>query len=266
MSRSSSDNGSRPAVMNGSDPDHAAGGAGSEAAAGSGNHAGGGVGRATAVRSAQELDYRLRGLRTDPTDDVPATSARTNQQQSRRRGPLLAKLAGFVAVAGLAVLLLQAFVIQPFTVPGDAMAPTLRAGDRILVLKSGLLEGPINSGDIVVFHPPKSLPCTVVGGRGGDLALRVVGLPGQVISSVGDTILVDGRPLRERGWYDPRFGQVGTTPIRSTALARGEYFAMADNRADGCDSRVFGPIARSSIVGEGIAVVGRHGHVYFGTV
>lgn len=267
MSQSSADNGGRPAFMNGSDPDYPAGHPGSEAAAGSGNHArGGAASRATAVRSAQELDYRLRGLRTDPTDDVPATSARTDHQQQRRRGPLLAKVAVFVAVAGLAVVLLQAFVIQPFTVPGDAMAPTLQAGDRILVLKSGLLEGPVKSGEIVVFHPLRPLPCTVVGGRGGDLVLRVVALPGEVIWSVGDTILVDGRPLRERGWYDPRFGQVGSTPIASTTLAPRQYFVMADNRSDACDSRVFGPVAKSSIVGEGIAVVGRHGHVFIGTV
>ena len=221
--------------------------------------------RATAVRLPQELDYRLRGLRSEPTDDVSATPARTDHHQ-HRRGPLVAKMAVFLALAALTVLLLQTFVIQPFAVPGDAMAPTLQAGDRILVVKSGLLEGPVRGGEIVVFRPPRSLACTVVGGRGGDLVLRVVALPGQVIWSVGDTIFVDGRPLRERGWYDPRFGQVGSTPIRSTTLAPGQYFVMADNRSDACDSRVFGPISKSSIVGEGIAVVGRHGHVSFGSL
>ena len=49
-------------------------------------------------------------------------------------------------------------------------------------------------------------------------------------------------------------------------LASGEYFVMADNRSDACDSRVFGPISKSSVVGEGIAIVGRNGHVSFGTL
>src|SRR5579859_4352793 len=221
--------------------------------------------RATAVRLPQELDYRLRGLGVEPTDQVPVTPTLTDHRQ-HRRGPLLIKAAVFVALAALAGLLLQSFVIQPFAVPGDAMAPTLRAGDRILVLKSGLLEGPIRRGEIVVFHPPQSLPCTVVGGRGGDLVLRVVALPGEVIWSVGGTIFVDGRPLREQGWYNPRFGQVGSTPIRSTTLAPGQYFVMADTRSDTCDSRVFGSISKSSVVGEGIAIVGRHGHLFFGTL
>jgi signal peptidase I len=216
----------------------------------------------TAGRPASET----AGLLSKPTPEVPATSGRPDHPQQHRRRALLAKLAVFVAVAALAVLLIQAFVVQPFAMPGDAMSPTVQAGDRILVLKWGLLESPIRRGEIVVFHPPRSLPCTVVGGSGGDLALRVVALPGEVIRSVGDTILVDGRPFGKRAWYDPRYGQVGSTPIASTALAPGQYFVMGDNRSDACDSRLFGPITKSSVVGEGIAVVGRHGHVFFGTL
>ncbi len=171
-----------------------------------------------------------------------------------------------VAVVALAVLLLQTFVIQPFTVPGDAMTPTLKTGDRILVLKPGLLTGPIHRGDVIVFHLAKSPSCSMVGGGSGDMVRRVVALPGEVIWSAGDTIFVDGRPLRDRGWYDHRFGQVGSTPIRRTTLGAGRYFVLADNRSAACDSRVFGPVAKSSVVGEGIAVVGRHGHVFFATL
>ncbi len=255
------DAGDLPAVVAGAQPDYQASGAADR----SGRHdPAGAATRPTRVRLAKPLDYRHRGLRAALAQDVPWTSARTDHRQRHRRRRLLAKVAVFVAVAALAVLLLQAFVIQPFAVAGDAMAPTIHAGDRILVLKSGLLEGPISSGDIVVFHPPRSLPCTVVGGRAGDLVLRVVALPGEAIWSVGNTIFVDGRPLRERGWYDRRFGQVGSRAIRSTTLAPGQYFVMADNRSDACDSRAFGPISKSSVVGEGIAVVGHQGHVSFG--
>ena len=220
---------------------------------------------ATAVRLPQEFDYRLRGIGAEPTGDVPPTLTPPDRHQRRRR-PFLVKAAVFVALAALAVLLLQAFVIQPFAVPGNAMSPALQAGDRILVVKAGLLEGPVRSGEIVVFRPPRSLPCTVIGGSGGDLVLRVVALPGDTIWSVGDAIFVDGRPLRERGWYNPRFGQVGSTPIRSTTLTSDQYFVLADNRSDACDSRDFGPISKSSVVGEGVAVVGRDGHMFLGNL
>ncbi|HLW94756.1 MAG TPA: signal peptidase I [Solirubrobacteraceae bacterium] len=204
------------------------------------------------------------GLLREPAPLAP--EPRVDHPQHRRTGALLAKLGVFVAVVAVAVLLLQAFVVQPFSVPGDAMAPTVQSGDRILVLKWGLLEGPIRRGEIVVFHPPRSLPCTVVGGHAGDLVLRVLGLPGERIESSAGAILVDGRPLRERSWYDPRFGQIGSTPIPSTTLAPSQYFVMGDNRSDACDSRLFGAISKTSIVGEGIAVVGRGGHVFFGTL
>ena len=217
--------------------------------------------QATTVRPPQELDYRLRGLHAEPTADVPVTPGRADRHRSRGSG--VAKVAAFLVLAATVVVLLQAFVIQPFAVPGNAMSPTLQAGDRILVAKSGLLEGPIHTGQIVVFRPPHFLPCTVVGG-GGDLVLRVVALPGQTIWSIGNTIFVDGRPLLERGWYNPRSGQVGSRPIPSTTLVQNQYYVLGDNRSGSCDSRVFGPISGSSIVGEGIAIVVRHGHVFLG--
>jgi signal peptidase I len=217
-------------------------------------------------RSVQELDPRLRSLHKGSTPDVPVASPRTDHRQRHRHGPLLVKLGFFLAVMALAVAILRAFVIQPFSLPGNAMAPTLRADDRLLVLKSGVLGDSIARGEIVVFHPPRSMSCTVAGGRVGDLALRVVALPGETIWSRAGTIFVDGRRLRERGWYDRRSGQVGSTPIRSTTLAPDQYFVMADRRSNACDSRVFGPISRSSVVGKGIAVVGRDGHVFFDTL
>lgn len=225
-----------------------------------------GAHRATPVRS-HRLDHRVRTLGTQPANHVPTMSTRMDGQPRRRRGhiPLLAKVAVLVGVAALAALLLQSFVVQPFSVPGNAMTPTFLAGDRILVVKSGVLASPIRSGEIVVFQPRKHLPC-MSGSRGGDLVLRVIALPGETIWSVDNTVFVDGRPLSEREWYNPDFGQLGSTPIASTTLGRGQYFVMADNRSDACDSRAFGPISQSSIVGEGIAIVGRDGHVFFRTL
>lgn len=214
------------------------------------------------------MDYRLRGLVIDPAVRVPVAPAPVDQQPQRRHRHLMvgSELVAIAAVAALAVWLLQAFVVQPYLVTGATMTPAVQAGDRILILKAGALGGPIHSGEVVVLHPPKSSSCEVAGGQEGDLVLRVVGMPGQTIWSIGNTIFVNGRPLRERGWFDPRFGEVDSVPIPSTTLGRSQYFVMGDNRSDACDSRVFGPISKSSIVGQGIAVLIRHGHVFFRTL
>jgi signal peptidase I len=263
MSPPPPDNGDHPAVLTGGRVDFPVERPASGPATGFGRHTRGvAPPRVSVVRSPQERDYRLRGLSTDPADYVPSAPVRPDRRRRpRRRGPLLAKTAVLLLVAGLAAWLLQAFVVRPFAVPGTAMAPTLQPGDRILVARPGILGGPVRSGQVVVVRAPQFLPCTV-GGSGADLVLRVVGGPGQTIWSIGNTIFVDGRPLRERGWYDRRSGPVGSRPIRSTTLTGDRYYVLGDNRSAACDSRVFGPVPKSSIVGAGLAIVVRHGHVF----
>jgi signal peptidase I len=221
--------------------------------------------RVTVVRSPQEYDYRLRGLSLDPTGYVPAAPTRPDRQRRRTRPPgrLLAKLVAFAVAVALIAWLVQAFAAQPFRVPGNAMTPAIQPGDRILVVKAGLLESSAHPGEVVVLRPPRFLPCAVSGAGGaGDLVLRIVALPGQTIWSIGDTIFVDGRPLAEKGWYSPRSGATGNRPISSTTLGLGQYYVLGDNRSSACDSRAFGPVAQSSIVGQAVTTVTRGGHIY----
>lgn len=234
--------------------------------AGGGRHARVAMHRPMVVR-APRPDYRLRSLATQSGGAVPTMSTRMRGWRKRRRAtPRIAGAVCLLAVTGLAALMINGFVVQPYSVPGNAMMPTFQAGDRILVANSGVLASPIRTGEIVVFRPRQDLPCSVVGARGGDLVRRVVAVPGETIWSVGGRIFVDGRPLRDGGWYDARFGPLGSTPIVSTRLGHGQYYVMTDNRSDACDSRAFGPISRSSIVGAGIAIVARGGHVFVRTL
>ena len=180
--------------------------------------------------------------------------------------PLVVKVAVFVAVAALAMLLAPGVRHPALLGAGgrdDAHPSSGRPDPRPQV---GPARGPVRRGEIVVFRPPRSLPCTVVGGRGGDLCSGSWRCPATRSGPLATRSSSTGGRCANEGWYDPRFGQVGSTPIRSTTLAPGQYFVMADNRSDACDSRVFGPISKSSMVGEGIAIVGRHGHVYFGSL
>ena len=81
---------------------------------------------------------------------------------------------------------------------------------------------------------------------------RVIGLPGDRIASRGDTVLIDGKPLPEP-WL-PRGTPLGP-PIRSTVVPVGTYYVLGDNRATSCDSRYWGTVPRSLIVGKVVAVI-----------
>ena len=167
-----------------------------------------------------------------------------------------------LTVAVIVALALRASVIQPFSVPSTSMVPTLQVGDRILVVKSGLLSSAIKRGDIIVFRQPKVSGCGKGGSLPQDLVKRVIGLPGETIWSDGPTIYTNRGRIKEAGWYNPPYGQLGPTPIVPTKVPAGSYFVMGDNRTDTCDSRKFGPIRRSVIIGRVVATVLRSGHPY----
>jgi signal peptidase I len=188
--------------------------------------------------------------------------ARRKLPRRRHRRRLLVGWVAALAVAVLAAVILRASVVQPFSVPSAAMMPTLHIGDRILVVKSRRLAGPIRGGDMVVFRRPSAFPCSTGPDKATDLVERVIGLPGNTIWSAGKSIFIDGTRLSEHGWYWTRYGQLGSVPISRTTIPPDHYYVMGDNRTDSCDSRAFGPIARSSIVGKVVAIVVRDRHPY----
>ncbi len=160
-----------------------------------------------------------------------------------------------VVVAVLVAVLLRAFVVQTFYIPSGSMEPTLQVGDRILVNKLSYHLHGVDRGDIVVFSRPPAENCG--GPEVNDLVKRVVGLPGDVLSLSGGYVYVNGKKLDE-SWL-PASEQGITTagpPGNSSNLARpyrvpaNDYFVMGDNRTDSCDSRYWGPISKSLIVGK----------------
>lgn len=159
-----------------------------------------------------------------------------------------------IVLAAVVSILLRAFVVQTFFVPTGSMTPTLQMGDRILVQK---LAFGLPRGAIVVFEHPKR---DLEGPLNEDLVKRIIGLPGDTIWSVGNTVYIDGKPLAEP-WL-PKGTQLGQ-PIVKQTIPAGEYFMMGDNRSDSYDSRDWGPIPRSTIIGRVFLVVWRNGHPAF---
>jgi signal peptidase I len=160
-----------------------------------------------------------------------------------------------VVVALAAALLLRTFVVQTFYIPSGSMEPTLKIGDRILVDKLAYHLHGVDRGNIVVFRRPADENCG--GPPVADLVKRVIGLPGETISLSKGHVLIDGKLLNE-GWL-PSSVQGTTFPgpsgtsynlAKPYVVPANHYFVMGDNRSDSCDSRYWGPIAKSLIVGK----------------
>lgn len=185
----------------------------------------------------------------DPAEPVVAATLDGEAPKSvqpvtrpRRRHVVLEWIV-IVIAAVVVSFVLRTFAFQTFFIPSASMEPTLQIGDRIIVNKLSAKFGTINRGDILVFKAPPAENCgeTVV-----DLVKRVIGVPGDHLSSKGNTIYVNGAPLKENWTHSEPLGGA-ISPVTVTA---NHYFMMGDNHADSCDSRMWGTITRSDIIGK----------------
>jgi signal peptidase I len=164
-----------------------------------------------------------------------------------------------LVVAGMVIVLIEAEVAQPFRVPTSSMEPTLlcakptqgctaRLNDRVIVAKIVYRFRDPHRGEIAVFHAPAKAKqlCT----EGGTYLKRVIGIPGDRITERNGFIYVDGRKIDDH--YVQSFNRDSVTKSWPR-LGKDEYFMMGDNRIGSCDSRAWGPVARSAFIGPVVA-------------
>lgn len=149
-----------------------------------------------------------------------------------------------VAAFGIAVII-KTFLFQPFYIPSQSMEPTLHVNDRIFVNKLSYKMHGINRGDIVVFTTPPGEDSSQV----KDYVKRVVALPGETVEGRSGSVYINGRKLDEP-YVSAQCGDaLGGGPFAKRTIPAGYVWVMGDNRCNSSDSRVFGPIKQSSVVG-----------------
>jgi signal peptidase I len=160
---------------------------------------------------------------------------------------LLVEAAVVLAAALVLALGVRGSVAQAFRIPSESMQPQLEVGDRVVVSRLAYRLHDPRRGDVVVFPCPPA----ACGGRDDDYIKRVVGLPGEQVEGRGGSVWIDGRRLEEPylpvGTATSVFGPI-TVPADSV-------WVMGDNRGGSADSRVFGPVLRSQLIGRAIARV-----------
>ena len=165
-----------------------------------------------------------------------------------------------IVVAVGAVLAIKAWVVNPYRIPSSSMEPTLHCAepqpgclanysDRVLANRFIYHFRDPHRGDIVVFNtPPLALEKC---GAGGTFVKRIIGLPGDAVSERRGRVSINGQPLDEP--YVPQSERNPQANGRWT-VPQGAYFMMGDNRAQSCDSREWGSVPRSDLIGPVFAV------------
>jgi signal peptidase I len=177
-------------------------------------------------------------------------------------------------------LFLFTFTVQPIRIPSSSMEPTLLVGDFLLLDRQSVSSDNlpflpptgVKRGDIVVFHDPVDDP-------GVHLVKRIIGMPGDRIHLRGNRVYVNGQPLREPyavyraslpDGYRDEFPNLSTMDARvepawwvrlrnlvhdgEITVPQGDYFVLGDNRNESADSRYWGFVPRSFIVGKPVLV------------
>ncbi|GAC1312739.1 MAG: signal peptidase I [Acidimicrobiales bacterium] len=185
----------------------------------------------------------------------PATelSSAESVRSAEARGSGLRSLVEWVviiAVALIGALIIRTILFQAFFIPSESMKPTLKVHDRILVNKLSYHAHAVHRGDIVVFKRSalKGTPESQI----KDLVKRVVGLPGDTVSTTPDgKVLINDHQLDEPYVH----GQPTVPGIPAVVIPAHHLWVMGDNRTNSADSRYFGPIDESQIVGRAFILI-----------
>lgn len=147
----------------------------------------------------------------------------------------------------IVVLILLHLAVQGYNVSGISMQPGLTDGESLLVNKTAYWFRNPQRGDVIVFHNPQN--------GNEDLVKRVIGIPGDTITTDSTHLWLNNVPLNENSYVNAP----PNTPLNPSAntwhIPPNEYFVLGDNRAVSYDSRYLGPIPKDYIVGSAAFVL-----------
>lgn len=150
-----------------------------------------------------------------------------------------------LTIGVIAALLVRATLLQAYSIPSASMSPTLEPGDHILVTPLG----EAGRGDVVVFRNASVGP--------GFFVKRIVATGGDHVEIRGGVLRVNGERVAEG--YLPK--GTATSGRLEELVPPGHVFVLGDHRADSIDSRSWGFLPESEVVGRARLIFWSAGHV-----
>jgi signal peptidase I len=198
----------------------------------------------------------------------PVPPAAAGKGANEGWGGFLKELPILIIVAVVLAALIKTFLVQAFWIPSASMENTLLINDRVLVSKFSYDFSHPEAGQIVVFVAPTGVPDTPVPPTGfagfvnslkeaiglpaieRDLIKRVVAVGGETVEIRNASLYVNGAKVNEP-YLSPQARTPSSMPdFGPVKVPAHHLFVMGDNRGDSYDSRYFGAIPDSSVVGD----------------
>ena len=134
-----------------------------------------------------------------------------------------------------------------FKMASTSMEPTIKNGETVSADLSIYDKELPSRGDVVLFHSPVMIE--------KDWVMRVVGLPGEVVSFDSTGVLINNNPLDSSTFnvkYDMSESGIGSSKFLAHPyqIPEKQYYLLGDNVDDAYDSRFWGSISKDQIFGK----------------
>lgn len=147
-----------------------------------------------------------------------------------------------VVIAAAIIIPVRYFLVQPFIVKGASMEPNFFENEYLIVDEISYRFAEVQRGDVVVFRPPTGVEDHYI--------KRVIGLPGETVEINAGVITVYNDTYPNGIELDEAYISEFTAGHQRVTLSVNEYYVLGDNRDESLDSRKFGPVHESYIIGK----------------
>ena len=158
-------------------------------------------------------------------------------------GMVFLEFVKIAVLAGVTIVLVRYFLFKPFYVKGASMEPNFYDHEYLIIDEITYRFNNPERGDVIVFKYPENPKEYFL--------KRIIGLPGERVKISGGQVIIyndrypEGITINEE--YLPK--NLSTDGEKIVVLNKDQYFVLGDNRPNSYDSRRFGPVDRSLIVG-----------------